>query len=141
MRVKNLILRDTVEFDAAKELGEDTSKIESVKLNLVFDNGFPLNVNAQIIFLDDSNQMLDSISASGIDLSSAQIVGDRVSKSIVQMREIKLEAGDKEAFFKASKLVVRIRINTTNSLSGQIIKLYSDYRFGVKVGVLAKFKL
>jgi hypothetical protein len=141
LRIRNLILRDTVNFDAAKELGEDTSKIESVKLNLVFDNGFPIDVNAQLIFLDDSNTILDSISTTGIEIVSAQVTGGKVSKSAIQTQEINLDGGNKNAFFKSSKIVVRVRFNTTNSMSGQTIKLYSDYKFGVKAGALAKIKL
>jgi hypothetical protein len=140
LRITNFLLTDTIEFNAAKELGSDTSKFESVNLNLVFENGFPLDIEAQVYFAGENHELLDSISAEKILVPTGNISGGKVVSESKYTKIIKIEGEKKNTLFNSSYLITKFKFNTANSTSGQTVKIYSDYRIGLKVGALAKLK-
>lgn len=142
LRIKNLLLSDTLDFKAGEKLGADTSKLESLKLNMVFENGFPLDVEAMVILADTNYIPLDTIANPGedfIDLPSASVSGGKVSsasKYTLMGIEVK-----KEVVVKTVYLITSFRFNTYNNQLGETVKIYSGYNIGLKVGALIKLKI
>jgi hypothetical protein len=141
IRVKNLILSDTIKFNASDNLGSDTSKLESLKLNLLFENGFPVDVNTQIYLTDNSYAILDSIFNNEILIPSGQISAGKVTSSFKTTQIINIVGAKKSAFYKASYLIAKYRYNTANSELGETVKIYSNYKIVFKAGALIKLKI
>jgi hypothetical protein len=140
-RIKNLSRTDTIDFNPGDKLGEDTSKFESLRLNLVFDNGFPIDMDAQLYFTDANYNKLDSISTEELHIGSGTVADGLVTNSTKSFKIYSLEGKTKQNFLKSSYMIVRYRFNTANNASKQTVKIYSNYKIGFKAGVLAKFKL
>jgi len=141
VRVKNLVLSDTIKFNAADNLGTDTSKLESLKLNLVFDNGFPVDVNTQIYLTDNSYTILDSIFTNELLVPSGQISAGKVTGSVKTTQIVNIDGAKKSAFYKATYLIAKYRYNSANSELGETVKIYSNYKIVFKAGALIKLKI
>jgi hypothetical protein len=140
-RIKNLSRTDTIDFNPGDKLGQDTSKFESLRLNLVFDNGFPIDMDAQLYFTDANYKKIDSISTEELHIASGTVANGHITGSTKTFKIYSLEGTTKQNFLKSSYLMVSYRFNTANIESKQTVKIYSDYKIGFKAGVLAKFKL
>ena len=141
VRLKNLALNDTLKFDATSNLGSDTSKLASVKLNLVFDNGFPIDINAQVYFADAQYKILDSISSTEIKVITAQVSNGIVSKSVKTTSMYNIQDKKKQAFLNASYFIIRYKFNTAGNTTGQTVKFYSNYKVKLNAGALVKLKI
>jgi hypothetical protein len=142
VRIKNLVLRDTIKFSAAKDLGSDTSKLDALRLNFVFDNGFPVNLTTQIYLADDEYNIIDSIFTNELSIPGGQISNGKVTQSTKTTPEpIIIEGTKRSSFYKASYMITKYKYNTVNNHLGQTVKVYSNYRIVFKAGALIKVKL
>jgi len=109
---------------------------------MVFENGFPLDVEAMVILADTNYIPLDTIANPGedfIDLPSASVSGGKVSsasKYTLMGIEVK-----KEVVVKTVYLITSFRFNTYNNQLGETVKIYSGYNIGLKVGAIIKLKI
>lgn len=142
IKATNLLFTDTIDFKLAEDIGQDTSNIDSLQLNLVFDNGFPIALSTQVYFLDDNYDVLDSISDTKIDIPAGKVSNGLVTESAVSS-VIKIPV-DKERMKKlmdSKYLKLSATFNTVNSNLNQTVKIYSNYTFGLKVGAYVKLQL
>jgi len=142
LRVTDLILRDTEDFNLGSELGNDTAKVQSLLLNFVIQNGFPISIDAQLYFADANYRILDSISTAGISIPSATVDAEgKVNQSTESLNTINIENQKKANLFKSKYIIPKIKFNTANSNTMQAVKLYSTYTVGLKIGARIKFQL
>jgi hypothetical protein len=142
LRGTDVMLKDTIDFNLVKDLGKDTASVESLQLNLIVANGFPISVNTQIYFVDENYKKLDSISASGITIPSAIVAAGLVTgNGTAPIDPIKIENQKKANLFKAKYLIAKVILNTANASASETVKLFSNYAIGLKVGALVKLHL
>jgi hypothetical protein len=143
LRITNLVLTDTFAINIGNNIGSDTSKFESVQLNIIFENGFPLDMDAQIYFTDENYVKLDSISTEPISIESGVVTNGKITQSVKSFIDppILLEGEKKATFFNSSYIVAKLTFNTVGNSSGQTVKFYSDYHVGLKIGAIIKLKL
>jgi len=141
LRVTNLVMNDTIDFNLSDMIGNDTSTVKSLELSMVLDNGFPLDIASQIYFVDENYEVLDSLSSDLIHVSPATVSGKDVVQSVVTTNKFPIE-GDKLQHLLSSKyLWPKVKINTAGAASNETVKLYSTYEVGLQLGALIKLKL
>jgi len=141
LRVTNLVKADTSSIDLTSSLGEDTSVVNSIQVNLIVQNGFPFSLGTQIYFADENYAILDSISNTEIFISSAITSAGKVTQSKESTNTILVENGKMSNLLKAKFLISKISFNTANAGSGETVKIYSDYKIGIKIGARIKLKI
>ena len=143
IRIGNLVMLDTLDFKGGKDLAGDTSKFESMFMNLVFENGFPIDINALIILADSNYNHLDTIltepEKEPITIPSGIVsAGKVIAPNKFTMMNIE---ADKGVIVNTAYLLTNFTFDTYNNQLGETVKIYSDYAIGFKVGVRIKLKI
>ncbi len=141
LRISNLNFIDTMEINGLNELGSDTAKVESVQMNLIIENGFPVSIDAQVYFADEDYTILDSISTEQIAILPASVTDGKVSAVTKSTNIIYVEGIKLQNLLNSKFLIPRIIFNTTGHELGETVKFYSDYQIGLKIGALSRLKL
>ena len=150
VRLYNLVRKDTVKFS----FNEDTKNVTSATLKLIFNNGFPLESVVQVYFADSTifgkaGNIVDSlftdtsepnVTANGWNLTSAQVdANGKVTGSTpsVLKMELTLEKLEKLKSKKQSFILIGVKFNSNKSQEPdkKFVKIYSDYKMGIKMGV------
>ncbi|NQY68030.1 MAG: hypothetical protein HRT72_09960 [Flavobacteriales bacterium] len=128
---QGLVLSDTVNF--TMERNENLSKIENGSLNLIIDNGFPIEANVQIYLMNNSNVIIDSLFASKqniqaavIDMSTNKVEDKMKSELFIPLSKEKIDN-----LYETYKMMIFVDFSTSSSSTGA--KIYSDYGIDVKV--------
>ncbi|MBC7411422.1 MAG: hypothetical protein H7331_03080 [Bacteroidia bacterium] len=132
----NFLFSDTSKF----EIGNLPENIERVTLRTFIRNGFPLGATIQLYFLDNNNVTKDSLITDGntVFLSAAPVGADgRVTTPTALTRDYVIERVRVAKLTNVTKVVVRASTSTTNAPNTNV-KIYSDYRIALKLGVIAK---
>ena len=126
-----MVLSDTVNF--TMERNENLSKIENGSLNLIIDNGFPIEANVQIYLMNNSNVIIDSLFASKqniqaavIDMSTNKVEDKMKSELFIPLSKEKIDN-----LYETYKMMIFVDFSTSSSSTGA--KIYSDYGIDVKV--------
>jgi len=131
---KNFVVRDTIPFEmeGLNELVEATFRINT-------DNGFPVDVAVQCYFLDSNDVVIDSLMGVDQSLILAGLVDSdgRVISSTHKTLDIPMTTERINEIAKMKSIVIIGRANT-NDNGTTTIKLYSEYRLDVKLGLKAK---
>lgn len=124
----NLTMGDTVNF----KMASGTDNVNSGKLDLYFDNGFPFTAEAQLYLMDANLNLIDSlisipnsISAPQLDVNSI-CAGKRETKLTIPLSQDKLNE-----LRAAQKMYIKIKFNTANQPN--YVKIYSFYEMKVQV--------
>ncbi len=144
LRITNLVLADTSAADLTSGLGKDTSAVTSIGINLIVQNGFPFSLAAKIYFADENYAILDSvvnIDNKEIIIPTGITVAGKVTQSTESINSIQIENGKMANLLKAKYIITKITFNTSNAGTGETVKLYSDYKIGLKIGARIKLKL
>lgn len=141
LRATNLVLNDTIDFNLGESIGNDTSTVKFIELSMILDNGFPLDIAAQIYFVDENYQVLDSISSDLIRVASASVSGSVVKQSTININKFPLESQKLQNLLQSKYLWPKIKINTAGAANNETVKLYSTYEVGLKLGALIKLKI
>jgi hypothetical protein len=142
MKATNLLFTDTIDFNLADKIGQDTSNIDSLQLNLVFNNGFPIALSTQVYFLDSTYITLDSISDTKIEIPGGKVANGLVTEStITPVIKIPIDKERMKKIMDSKYLILSATFNTVNSNLNQTVKIYSNYTLGLKVGALVKLQL
>jgi hypothetical protein len=136
-------ITDTLDFELPVEDSED---INWVTFRLAFQNGFPVNVKMQTIFLDENYNPIDSLFSLNDNLISSGLT-DALGKVTTPAKEIKEITVDKDRFSKlkrAKYIIIRGESNSLNASGANpnnpVVKIYSDYKLGVKLGIKVNSK-
>ena len=129
-----LELVDTIPFSlTSNSTTTNSAAIQSGVLTLIANNGYPLQANVQIYFLDGSYNVMDSLLASaspvaaGVLDNNCQVVSSTQSKISAPFDEAKLNR------IKLAKYAYVKSYFTTvpNSQCGNYVKIYSNYSLGI----------
>ena len=129
-----LELVDTIPFSlTSNSTTTNSAAIQSGVLTLIANNGYPLQANVQIYFLDGSYNIMDSLLASaspvaaGVLDNNCQVVSSTQSKISAPFDEAKLNR------IKLAKYAYVKSYFTTvpNSQCGNYVKIYSNYSLGI----------
>ena len=134
----NLIFSDTMDF----ELGA-TEEIESIKILTNIDNGFPIDFEIQLYFMDENNNILDSLSTQSIILIESAPVNPLtgiVTAKENKKNEILIPENKVASLLSSSKIMMHASSSTFTN--GTVpVKLKSDYELDVKLGALVTLKM
>lgn len=139
-RVKTFVLLDTLDGIAFPKMdisGKDVTIVRA-GFNVALSNGFPMNSNIQMYFLNEHGDVIDSlfthpclIPAAGIDVN-----GKVVTENSVILKEFFDEARYKRVT-GSSKAVLYSYFSTTNG--GNIaVKLFSSYKIKSNISINIK---
>ena len=136
----NFILGDTLPFSAFKDqaLSENVS---SALFRIYTSNGFPLDVDVQIYFLDSAQTKLDSlivapnssliIKSGPVDATTKRVISNGTTTPPV---DIVIDRAKLKKLSATKKLIILAKATTTNS-GTQDVKIYSDYKLEIKLGL------
>jgi hypothetical protein len=136
---KDFILIDTADF----ELGEDlTDEVESATIRTFNSNGFPMDVAMQVYFTDSLYTKLDSlIDPYQLILKSATVnpLTGKVTNPTNKIYDVMINHA-RVAKLKNAKHMLIKAVATTTSGGNVNVKIYSDYKIDVKLGLQAQIK-
>jgi hypothetical protein len=136
-RIKDYYLTDTFPFTL-----DNMDLFESLTFNLLLANGFPMESSVQLYFLDENNNMLDSLFVlprDNVRSALVDITTGKVTKAVSHLYTVVFDRKRLDKIINCKKMKVRASLNT--SLLGQYsVKIYSNYAIDIKLSALAKLK-
>lgn len=134
-QVNGFLLSDTIDFN----LG-NLDDVESLVFVVDIENGFPINSEIQLIFVDSIGQEVHRLLPDGELLMIAAAVNSapdyRVIAPAQKTTEVILTREEIDAVEKARKIIIKATLSTSGD---QEVKIYNDYdialRLGAKVGI------
>jgi hypothetical protein len=141
LRVSDLVMRDTLEFKLGEQVGDDTSKISSLQLNVICENGYPMDLDLQLYFTDDNYIITDSLSNTGIFIGSGVVENGLVTESTQTTNIINIEGEKKNNILQSKYIILYSRFKTANADLNENVKIYSTYTLGLKLGALVKLNI
>jgi len=135
---KDFLLRDTVAFNYS-----NLNNVQELIIRTHLINGFPFDADWQIYFADANNQVIDSLvtqnkiimPSGNVDPSTGRVTSasaSTVDNTLSRDRIIRI--------MNAENLFIKAGISSANQ-GTQNVKIYSDYRFKVHIGAIAKIIL
>lgn len=122
-----LQLTDTIAISSAPQLN---SALKKGKLNLIVDNGFPLDAEVQTYFLDGSGTLLDSLVSNQPIESALKGSNGKVTQSKRSIISYNLSPGTISNIQKATSVIFKAVFSTDTS---SYTKIYSDYKIKFKL--------
>ena len=133
-------LEKEFEFDI-----KDTSDldVESVTIRIFVTNGFPIDVNTQIYFLDEARVKIDSLinpaqtliaSAAPVD-GSGRVIAPTSTSSDNKLNKLQWKQITQRCRYMS------IVSNLESAPNGTDVKIFSDYTLGVKLAMRAKLNV
>ena len=126
-------LEDTVEFSFT----EDIEEISSVLFRIIVDNGFPVDLFTEIVFVDDNYNELfqltdgtETIVASGLTDQDG-----KVTSSTEKITDLIISQDNMPFLGQAKHIILRAEAQSLNGPDGEVVKFYDDYRISVKLGM------
>ncbi|MEM7654565.1 MAG: hypothetical protein AAF399_00440 [Bacteroidota bacterium] len=136
VRAENFGLADTLPFNMSEI--QDLAYIESGSFRIQAINGFPIEMNMQVIFMDDQAQVLDSLFEGDTQLlRSAPIDNEgRVIQSDTLSVDIDIPASKYDIL--PSVRQVDIRFSSNSVQNGTVpVRIFEDYTIGLNIGIKA----
>ncbi|MEA3495625.1 MAG: hypothetical protein U9R42_06270 [Bacteroidota bacterium] len=121
---------------------ENIDQIESLLFNLLVINGFPVEADVQLYFIDSTDNVFDSLIHTNDYVFRSGVVGAnyRVEEPSVNLTVIEFDKARLDNLSLVRKIRVRANLSTTNS-GNTNIKIYSDYIFDIKLSLKTKMKV
>ena len=132
-------VQDTIDFS----FNEDVSQIESISFRLIVNNGFPVDIDVDVIFVDDNYDPLFSLTdgfelivASGETNTNGEVITitEKVSDLVANNNQLPL-------LEKAKYVILKANMETKNGQNGEIIKILDTYTIGVHLGMNIKLNV
>ncbi|HCW07237.1 MAG TPA: hypothetical protein DGG95_07730 [Cytophagales bacterium] len=142
-KASNIYLKDTVDLDLSNL---DQTKIDSASLKATITNQLPLDGNIQFILTDANYVFIDSLlTASQTNIIKGSTVdanGELQSPGITNTF-IPLQLNTISDIFKAKKIIIKTRLNTSKSSAGVAVdvKFKSQYKIDFHLGLKTTLKL
>lgn len=130
---------DTVAFN----LGQDVSMIEYVMFRLIMDNGFPVELGAQIRFIDENYDVLFSAFDQVTEVvPPAQVNADGVvNQRGYKITDIVLEDWQLDLLPQVAYLEIEGNTQTTNGPLGVVVKFFDWYNLKMKLSMQIQAKM
>jgi len=143
LRADSLSLRDTSELDLSDMLSDSTDMIKQVISKFNVKNGLPADIDFQVYFLDQNNQMVDTlfnaddrpvIEAAPVD-DNDEVVSTTNKTAEMTFNENQIsDLGDvRNAVFEATL--------TTSDFENTMVKFYTDYTVEFDMNIEIKTNL
>ncbi|MBN2173277.1 MAG: hypothetical protein JW731_04045, partial [Bacteroidales bacterium] len=133
--VSGFKIADTVDFNI-----DDVNEIDYIEFAVDVSNGFPINAEMQLFFVDSVYNELFVLLTPDEALMPAASVGNapeyRVQSPAEKITYIDLGNEEIEKLPEARQIIIRATLST---YEGDLVKIYSDYAIDLKLG--AKFGL
>lgn len=142
LRIKSLQLNDTVDNFLQTKNNDNSSfkpeDIDSLQINIVANNGFPIDISLKMILYDPVNKAnVKTIDASSL-LSAAPVdANENVTGKTESTTKIKISKDFFSAVNSANKIIFSFTLNTTGNGSKNV-KIYSDYSISFTASVIVK---
>lgn len=137
---KNFVLVDSMPFSFNEDVPDE---VESGLIRTYNSNGFPIDINLQVYFVDSLYNTLDSlVSPSQILLKSGTVnaTTGRVTSATPTTFDATINKARLLKLKNAKNIVIRGSASTTNSGTTDV-KIYSDYTLGFKLGVQVQMRV
>lgn len=138
-RAYDFILEDT--FDLS--FGEDLSNIQWITFKIFTSNGFPVEGDFQIYFLDSNNVVKDSLLNPFQRMLYSALPGPppdyMVTSNSDKYTTTTIEGARLDNLNNIKKAVIHAKLYTHNG-GGQIVKIYSFYDLQVRLSAQAQFR-
>ncbi len=133
---------DTIPFTFSETI-ENIENIESLMIRINVDNGFPVELLSQVIFLDSNNVTLfDLMDAPENVIESALIdANGRVNQNTLKITDININETKIEQISEARYIVVNAVSQSLDGNNGTVVEFYDDYKLNVKIGMQVQGKL
>lgn len=138
-RINIFELQDTTEFS----VNELPDEMEWVELKMNFSNGFPLDVELDLILLDENNNAIDTLFDQQDKLLDAAPVNPATSiaeEPMISTRIVLLDDQKIENLRKATNLLIEARLSSFDHENGTTVKILDTYRIGLDLGIRGQVK-
>lgn len=132
-------VKDTVPFS----LSQDVSLIEYVMFRLIIDNGFPVELGAQIRFMDENYNVLFSAFDQVTEVvPPAQVNADGVvNQRGYKITDIVIEDWQLDLLPQVEYLEIEGNTQTTNGPLGVVVKFFDWYNLKMKLSMQIQAKM
>lgn len=135
---ENFKIKDTVPFSY-----NDLDQVEALTLRMDLENGFPLESSIQLIFADDSLNVLDTLFSENEVVIASGSVDQVTGRVTVPGKKIHDHVFSRERIEKilTANYIYVISSATTFNGGNTNVKIYNDYKLKIKIGAIAKMKI
>ncbi len=133
------MFKDTVA--AAANISADF--VESALLRLNVDNGFPLEANLKILLVDQNYVVLKDLTNGTQNLippAPVNAAGKVISKAN-KITDFTIVEAEIPLLEQMKYIIFEVDCQTYQGNLGTIVKMYEEYKFNVKIGMMAKAKV
>ncbi len=117
--------------------------LKSIIIRLVLDNGFPLDIDGSIFFIDaqgnpikNNGVLIDLLKLNPTILASGKVDGaGKVIENTTTINDITISSDIYPLLANAEKLIFKTSIGTDQGSNKKSVKLRDDYTIGFKLGV------
>jgi hypothetical protein len=136
-RIENYSMQDTL------GIGIDTipEEIEWLEAKLILSNGFPIDLDINLLLMDENNIVIDTLFkdydllvAGGNVNPSTGLVTDPTSSQIIEF----VDEATIQNLLLTEKVIVDARLKTQGSENETSVKILDSYELGVDLGIRAK---
>lgn len=142
-KASDIVLADTFAIDLSTT---KQSSVESGAILAKINNELPLDAFIQLYLTDDKSIIFDSLLTTAqtalVKSSTVTNLGDLQSAGVTN-QEIPITKDKLDKIFKAKKIIVKAKLNTTKNTGGSQpdVKFKAAYKMNVNFGLKAKLKL
>jgi hypothetical protein len=135
---KNFVLQDTIPFTVDEQISND---VDWAMIRAYTNNGFPLDINMQVYFVDTLYNKLDSlVIPNQLILKSAHVnTSGIVTSSTENIYDGKI-TNDRLGHLKKTKYILVKSVAATANNGVANVKIYADYKLDIRLGLQVKFK-
>ena len=135
-----LVIQDTLDFQFTDFYDPATQKIKKMSFALDFINSFPIEVDAQIYFIDENRILLDSMFDKPFTLQGGEDMDNdgKTDPSLSETTIVEIDSEKLERIKSTRYLLNKAMVHTTNSDASppQNVKFYSDYSLKANLGAI-----
>lgn len=136
------VIQDTIDFN----LQNTVEQLEWAEFNINISNGFPVNALVQLYFVDSLNVKVDSLFATTDQMNiipgaltgpepEVRVLAPAVKNTLIMIENQRVE----NLIGKANKIIIRSTLQTSHN-GEKMVKFYSDYAMGIRLGIKVKAK-
>ncbi len=136
--VSDFVLLDTIDFKFV-----NSDDIEKGLIRLIAENGFPVEAELQIIFVDFLYQPIDSLYAVGEEFIIPSSITNSDGETIenrIQVTDTKISKERIKALTEANYAIIIAKLQSDNA-PNKTVRFYEDYRLGINLGLKATISI